>query len=153
MSEAATDDGGTLSIIDQALEVEMTMTDIAPAKLATLRSALITRRRALSEEIRAELAASGDRHYIDLAGRVHDAGEESIADLLADLDAARVDRHVTELREIEAALSRLEDGSYGRCGDCGLDIGIARLEVQPAARRCVPCQSRHEHGHGGMPSL
>ena len=49
-------------------------------------------------------------------------------------------RHQAE--ETEAALRRLDDGSFGRCGQCSEPIPAARLEVLPAARYCVPCQSR-----------
>jgi RNA polymerase-binding transcription factor DksA len=66
-----------------------------------------------------------------------------------------MDRQVGELRDIQHALGRMKEGSYGQCTDCGEDIGLARLEVQPAASRCVRCQDRHEHGsgHGAGPRL
>ena len=43
------------------------------------------------------------------------------------------------LGEIEAALQRVEDGSYGRCERCGEPIPEARLEARPVARTCVGC--------------
>jgi RNA polymerase-binding protein DksA len=43
------------------------------------------------------------------------------------------------LQEIEAALQRVEDGSYGRCERCGEPIPEARLEARPVARTCVGC--------------
>lgn len=45
------------------------------------------------------------------------------------------------LKRIEAALLRLEDGEYGYCAQCGEDIPIKRLEVDPATERCVGCAS------------
>lgn len=48
------------------------------------------------------------------------------------------------LDDVEAALQRIEDGTYGQCQDCGNEIPFARLEVIPAARYCVTCQQRHE---------
>jgi len=120
-----------------------------------LRSLLEQRRRALIEEIRAELARSEDEHYLDLAGRVADSGEAAVADLLVDLDAAMTDRDVRELREVEAALRRVSDGTYGDCMDCGGEIGVARLRANPVATRCIACQTRYERttAHGGTPSL
>lgn len=51
------------------------------------------------------------------------------------------------LAEIEAALTRLQDGSYGSCTDCGQQISAARLEVLPAAALCMACRHRAgEHG-------
>ncbi len=43
------------------------------------------------------------------------------------------------LREIEAALRRIEEGTYGKCERCGADIQPARLELVPHARLCVKC--------------
>ena len=45
-------------------------------------------------------------------------------------------RHLTE---IEAALTRVEDGSYGVCAGCGNPIPAGRLEARPVARTCIAC--------------
>jgi DnaK suppressor protein len=47
----------------------------------------------------------------------------------------------SRLAEIERALSRLSDGSYGRCEKCSQAIPPRRLEALPFATLCVPCQS------------
>lgn len=122
---------------------------------AQLKQSLEKRRQLLLEEIRDELARSGEQHYVDLAGRVPDLGDESVADMLADLDAAMVDRQVVEVRAIEATLKRLAAGNYGACADCGADIPLERLRAYPTAARCVSCQSVHEKtfAHEGNPSL
>jgi DnaK suppressor protein len=46
------------------------------------------------------------------------------------------------LHEIEDALTKMEDGSYGRCESCGGPISDARLEAMPAARLCITCASK-----------
>jgi RNA polymerase-binding transcription factor DksA len=43
------------------------------------------------------------------------------------------------LAEVEAAVQRLDDGTYGTCDRCGQPIGRARLEARPAARTCIGC--------------
>jgi DnaK suppressor protein len=43
--------------------------------------------------------------------------------------------------EIDAALDRIADGTYGRCALCGVDIPIERLEFRPFAAGCVTCQA------------
>lgn len=101
----------------------------------------------LREEIRLELLKSDDQHYIDLAGQVNDRGEKSVASLLVDLDLASLDRHVEEIRDIDAALSRVSSGSYGICIDCEDSIEVDRLNAHITAKRCRPCQVRYEHGH------
>jgi len=125
------------------------------ARLAGLRRHLEQRRTQLVQEIREELARSDEARYIDLAGQVADAGEASVADLLVDVDHAMALRDVRELREVEAALQRIEDGTYGECRECGRQIAFARLEAHPTAVRCIDCQTRIERSHagGGTPSL
>jgi len=48
------------------------------------------------------------------------------------------------IEQIQAALVRLDDGTYGECERCGEPINPMRLEVLPTARRCVPCQEEVE---------
>jgi len=101
----------------------------------------------LRKEISEELIQSDDECYIELAGQVHDVAEESVADLLADLQFANIDRHIAEVREIDAALMRLLTNQFGECIDCADAIEIERLDAYPTARRCQPCQLRFESLH------
>lgn len=48
------------------------------------------------------------------------------------------------LREVNDALMRIDEGSYGKCIDCNKEIPKKRLEVFPAAKRCVECESKRE---------
>jgi RNA polymerase-binding transcription factor DksA len=83
----------------------------------------------------------------DLAGASPDAGDESIASLISDLDQADTSRDLSELRSLDAARSRIADGSYGSCIDCGQDIRFERLRVNPGAERCIRCQTQYEKTH------
>jgi len=51
------------------------------------------------------------------------------------------------LRDIEGALARLRDGSYGTCQDCSMPMSGKRLEAIPWAQYCVSCQERHQTGN------
>ena len=53
-----------------------------------------------------------------------------------------------ELREIEAAFQRLEQGTYGTCQACGRPIGDERLEAMPATRFCIEDQAKAEREAG-----
>ena len=55
--------------------------------------------------------------------------DEALADLQTSLDLASVQRDIEELREAEAALKRLRDGSYGSCITCSQPIALARLKA------------------------
>ena len=50
------------------------------------------------------------------------------------------------LRNVELALQRIDDGSYGACLECGEAIAEARLQAQPWAGLCIDCQSAREAG-------
>lgn len=113
-------------------------------EIVQLASLIEERRRALAEEIRADLARMRAGPYAQAAGSTPDAGDASLADLLADLGEAETSRDVRELRALDAAHRRLADGSYGVCIDCGGDVGLERLRAEPAAPRCIECQQRHE---------
>lgn len=56
--------------------------------------------------------------------------------------AALAEQARTHLADIERALSRLDGGDYARCERCGGDIGSARLQARPTARRCIDCATR-----------
>ncbi len=55
--------------------------------------------------------------------------------------AAHIGRVVDRLREIETALTRLDEGSYGICQRCGRQIPAGRLAARPSAATCVGCAS------------
>ena len=71
-------------------------------------------------------------------------GENSVADLNAEPEAAALQLEFAELREVEAALARLHEPDFGVCSDCGTDIPFARLQAAPHAIRCAACQAEHE---------
>lgn len=103
----------------------------------------------LREEIRLELLKADDESYIELAGKVHDVGEASVADLLVDLQLSEIDRHIQEIRDIDVALLRIASSSFGICVDCKLDVSVDRLQAYPTAKRCHRCQVNHEHCYAG----
>ena len=50
---------------------------------------------------------------------------------------------VAEISQINAALARIEDGSYGECVTCGEEVGEKRLEAVPHTPQCITCASKH----------
>jgi len=123
---------------------------VTTKQLGQLRAKLEERNALLRDEVRQELLATDEEHYIDLAGQVHDLEEESVADLLIDLDLAVIDMHINEIRDIEAALARINVGSYGICIDCSDELELDRLRAFPTARRCLMCQEQFERTHAGI---
>ena len=96
-------------------------------------------------EVREELENSGNQHRIDLLNsEPGDSGDESLATTLADFNISRLDHHIHEVRDIEAAFQRIRSGDYGTCIDCGDDIAFDRLQAYPTAKRCIQCQEKRE---------
>ena len=54
------------------------------------------------------------------------------------------DRERKLIRKIDDTLERLEQGDYGYCDSCGIEIGLRRLEARPTAEKCVDCKSLDE---------
>lgn len=95
---------------------------------------------ALRDEIRAlSEGASEDRKPVTLdqqsVGRLSRQDSLQVQAMARAADA----RRVVQLRQIEAALKRLEDGEYGYCVSCGDEIEPKRLTVDPASPRCSSC--------------
>lgn len=122
------------------------MNGLPASEVEHLRKRLRDEHAQLRREVKDELARSEQGRYLDLAGRVHDRGDEAVADLLEDLEIAALDRHVHRVRLVEAAMVAIDQGRYGLCRACGAQIGSARLEAEPAAERCITCQTAVENG-------
>jgi DnaK suppressor protein len=116
-----------------------------------LRAMIDARRDALLAEMREDAGRMRDHPYAEHAGPVTDAGDASVATLIADLEQADSTRDLDEFRMLDAARERLRDGSYGICTDCGSEIGFERLRAFPPAPRCIGCQERHEKTYRGEP--
>jgi RNA polymerase-binding transcription factor DksA len=69
--------------------------------------------------------------------------EEALAECAQSVPDPVAQRRVADLKDtidqIDAALARIEDGSYGRCAGCGADIPAERLQLRPFASSCVSC--------------
>jgi len=122
-------------------------------QLSELKTKLEKRYQSLLEEVRGELEHTENQQYVELLGRSPgDIGDESVADALADLELKIIDRHIQEMRDIEAAMARIGDRGFGTCIACGGDIDFERLAVYPTAKRCLLCQQQRERGYAHEPT-
>jgi RNA polymerase-binding protein DksA len=74
-----------------------------------------------------ELATASDNHMGDVAS----------ATLDREIDYSLGENSEQVLQDIEAALKRIDDGTYGQCSKCGKEIGRERLEARPWAALCI----------------
>ncbi len=129
---------------------------LSKTQLSDLAGRLDQRYASLLEEVRDALEKSENQQYVELIDRVPaDIGDQSVGDALADLSLALIDRHIQEIRDIEAARARIKDGRFGICAGCGEEIGFERLVAYPTAKRCLVCQQQRErtYAHEGTPTL
>ena len=82
-------------------------------------------------------------------------GDSTLEDLTDSNESAESDRAFTLrirdrerrlIRKIQAAIQRLDEGTYGICEDCGEDISIPRLKARPVTKLCINCKARQEEG-------
>jgi RNA polymerase-binding transcription factor DksA len=115
--------------------------------LTSLREALELRLRELHTEIAAAALERRDEPDV-LLQEVSDRKDQAEQRQLAEVRDEESRRDLEDARQVEAALQRLLEGRYGDCLDCGESIGLQRLQVQPAALRCIRCQSMLEQHQG-----
>ena len=65
-----------------------------------------------------------------------------------ELTLGLIENEAGEVAQIDAALERIEDGSFGKCEECQAVIPVKRLDAVPFARCCIKCQSAKERGGG-----
>jgi RNA polymerase-binding protein DksA len=124
---------------------ESTMTDLTKEQRSELEQQIRTRREVLWTDVAQALRKEGHVNIVENMGEPHDRGDASVADMLADLDIAAVEQEAAELKQIELAIIRLTNNTYGVCVDCGNPIGYPRLRANPTASRCVDCQTAAEN--------
>jgi hypothetical protein len=88
-----------------------------------------------------------------------DQGETSEVDIQEDIEFALIQMKAETLNKINEALTRLEEGRYGLCFECGDEIAEQRLRALPFAVRCKDCEeareiaAQRERSHGAAPRL
>jgi len=95
------------------------------------------------QEIHAKLRSLREAVPAD-ADQVKDTEEQSLDDLVREVDFALMEMKSETLARIDEAMRRLEQGSYGACAECGSEIAEARLKALPFATLCRSCQERQE---------
>ena len=113
-----------------------------------MRKAFLKKSRETLEGMRAQLLRNVQHELHEGRDLQKDEGMDTY-DLASDardreISHALADRDRDKVQAIDEALSRVDDGSYGLCEDCGAEIAEGRLEALPFTRLCVTCQSDRE---------
>ena len=111
-----------------------------------LREILVNERERALQEI-AELDADLSKSLEDSSGGSpydQHMAETAAATLNREIDLTLQDNARAALAQIDRALHKLEDGTYGLCDKCGKSIGEERLSIAPFATLCVECKRLEE---------
>lgn len=102
---------------------------------------LSLRREALAAELAGLTAPPEAGATVGFGKRIGDGTTEAVERFTTTAAARSVAR---SLADVERALAKITEGTYGRCDDCGGEIPAARLAALPAAARCRDCSSRDQ---------
>ena len=108
--------------------------------MKTIKEMLLKKREDLGLEISRRSKASTESSVQDIGDILDSVSEERTREL----DLILTDREKRKLAQIDDALDRIEENTYGLCEECGVKIPKARLKVLPFAIFCVECQEKNE---------
>jgi DnaK suppressor protein len=112
-------------------------------KLEYFRNLLLEQRRQATEDLRFDRATA-----LEGDDGVEDLGEMSELDLNRSTSLSLASRQSTLIKEIDEALGRIEDGTYGQCSRCGKPLDEERLKAMPTAKYDAECQAAIEAAQG-----
>jgi DnaK suppressor protein len=110
-------------------------------------------RRLLTEQLRqrTQRARENQSDALELAATddgVKDVADQSVKDVSQEVEYRLSERDSQAIADIDQALLRIEEGTYGVCARCGREIPERRLEAMPTARYDAECQAIVEQGAG-----
>lgn len=90
---------------------------------------------------------NGSRENIDQLKDQEIKDDLDYAEVISDsfTEGMIANHQIAELKQIEEAIKKIEDGSYGKCGMCGVIIPIGRLKAKPFAKFCTECREVYEN--------
>jgi DnaK suppressor protein len=111
-------------------------------ELLRMRSDLIGRRTKLRSALVEELSALRE---LSLASNSSEMADLALEHANEDVTSQLAECETRELHDIDAALERIADGTYGDCQNCGQPIPRERLRALPYAMYCIACQVKFEN--------
>ncbi len=109
------------------------------AQLAHFRSILEAARQTMMEDIDRTVHALQDEATVFADPNDRASQESDIA-----LELRNRDRERRLIKKVNEALTRIREGEYGYCDNCGVEIGLRRLEARPTATLCIDCKTLDE---------
>ena len=114
------------------------------ARRERLRKVLIQKREEIIREAKSEIKKFKSGEKRQLVETVMDDGDLSVVDMSEDISLKQLSTHRETLIKIDAALRKMEEGTYGICEECGDEISEERLKILPFAIYCRDDQEKKE---------
>ena len=108
-------------------------------QMAHFRSILTQWRQDLMEEVDRTV-----HHMRDEAANFPDPADRATQEEEFSIELRTRDRERKLIKKIDQTLERLDQGDFGYCDTCGVEIGLRRLEARPTATQCVDCKALDE---------
>ncbi|OGT30527.1 MAG: RNA polymerase-binding protein DksA [Gammaproteobacteria bacterium RBG_16_51_14] len=112
---------------------------MSPDQVTHFREILLEWKRDLMEEVDRTV-----HHMQDDAANFPDPNDRATQEEEFALELRTRDRERKLIRKIDESLTNLDNGEYGYCEVCGVEIGIRRLEARPTATQCIDCKTLDE---------
>jgi len=109
-----------------------------------LQKMLMRKRQEILKEIEGSLGQSLTEDQQRRLESARDVGDQALMDLDRELGISLMEMRNRRRQAIDEALTRVNEGTYGICAECGVEISERRLEAVPFAKLCVECQSKEE---------
>lgn len=118
--------------------------EVRERRQEVLHKILIGKRQEIIREIEESLGQSLTEDQQRRLESARDVGDQALMDLERELGISLMEMRNRRRQSIDEALTRLHEGTYGICAECGVEISEKRLQAVPFAKLCVECQSRAE---------
>lgn len=116
----------------------------AMKRMEHLKNILLKKRNDVVQGLETQL---GRKLYRDAGQKIDsamDSADMSTQDMDQGIDYSLLEMKYEQYKEIADAFRKLQNSTYGRCEECGEEIDLKRLEVNPLARYCIACKTRKE---------
>jgi DnaK suppressor protein len=105
---------------------------------------LLKKRNEVVENLEAQMGRKLVREAGQKIDSAMDSADQSALDMDQGIDYSLLEMKYEQYKDIADAFRKLQNNSYGQCEECGEEIAIKRLEVNPLARFCITCKTKKE---------
>jgi len=134
----------TVTKIAKATAVKPRISAVVKKRNELLSKLLLKKRNEVVENLEAQIGRKLVRETGQKIDSAMDSADQSALDMDQGIDYSLLEMKYEQYKDIADAFRKLQNNSYGQCEECGEEIDIKRLEVNPLARYCISCKTQKE---------